>query len=175
MYRTPHGWSRGPWWSKRVCFCNAMRVVGQPGMFKNLFTLLDLCVSSMCRGHANLLCISCFSVSFVLCVMCFVFVLCFVLWFDFLHLLCAFVFLWFCSCFVFVVMFISLSFVLYCYVTWFDIMFCALAVCIWFCISVVLHSNSFFLFLYIVWKLTCTEETHPPICWVPPLDARCLS
>jgi len=30
---------------------------GQTAMYKEMFTLLDLCVSSLRRGHANLLCI----------------------------------------------------------------------------------------------------------------------
>ena len=53
----------------RVCVCVRLRVWGVPvrvrphgwhawsEVTKKLFTLLDLCVSSLRRGHANLLCI----------------------------------------------------------------------------------------------------------------------
>ena len=44
----------------RVCVCPRARVSGAGsgvgGVAKNMFTLLDLCVSSLRRGHANLLC-----------------------------------------------------------------------------------------------------------------------
>jgi hypothetical protein len=38
-----------------TCVCNVCKVLA--GFAKKLFTLLDLCVSSLRRGHANLLCI----------------------------------------------------------------------------------------------------------------------
>jgi hypothetical protein len=44
-----------------VCVCPRARVSGAGSgvgeVAKNMFTLLDLCVSSLRRGHANLLCI----------------------------------------------------------------------------------------------------------------------